>query len=163
MRQPVSSATGRQEQPRRSGESSLRSLWLGALGRSRERPLSRAHQPLARVLVCTPGLLCLPHLSSAPAMPFPTQLSHWPGQLNTWGQKAQEAGNGPPSQLHRFLIKTFFFTYWKTLSNLLYISTGSLPLPPNRLWGFSLKQGEDAPWFFRAQNCKVTKFELGVH
>lgn len=109
MRQPVSSATGRQEQPRRSGESSLRSLWLGALGRSRERPLSRAHQPLARVLVCTPGLLCLPHLSSALAMPFPTQLSHWPGQLNTWGQKAQEAGNGPPSQLHRFLIKNFFF------------------------------------------------------
>lgn len=116
----------------------------------------------------SPGLHPWPPLPAPPELGSGNAISHsaQPPAWTTQHVGAEGPGSwkwASESFAQVFDKKKFFFTYWKTLSNLLYISTGSLPLPPNRLWGFSLKQGEDAPWFFRAQNCKVTKFELGVH
>lgn len=79
-------------------------MWSGALGELREpAPLWGSPASSPPTSCGTVALLALPARRSwALAVPLPTQLSHWPGQLNTWGQEAQETGNGSLGHLCRF-------------------------------------------------------------
>lgn len=135
----ISWATGRIKQHEENEENSLSRLGRGF----------GAHQPPAHLHLAYlyPSLCsaCLTR-SSALVVPFPTQLSQWPGQFNIWRQEGQETGNRSPSHLCRFLKKKFLHT-GRTLSDLSYIHICPFsPTPcPKRLWSFSLKPGEDAP------------------
>lgn len=119
-----------------------RQLWasLGSSPSARLSSMPPTHVPP----VLQPSLLCLPNLSGALAVLLPTQLSHQPGRLNTWGQEAQEPGNGPPGFSCRFLKLLC------TLAMLLPTSSTNLRvLPPSphpqssHCWSCFLKQGED--------------------